>query len=288
MSRALAAYLALSRRAEPAARLLLRRRAARGKEDPARIGERLGHASVPRPEGPLVWMHGASVGEALSLLPLIGALGEARPDLRALVTTGTVTSAALMAERLPETALHQFVPVDAGPAVGRFLAHWRPDLCIWAESELWPALIAGAAETGAPLALVNARMSARSARGWRRAPGMIRALLGRFVAIAAQEDATAKRLISLGADPARLRVTGSLKAGAAPPDLPEARAPFAALGRPVWLAASTHPGEEQHILAAHREIAARLPEAATAAIRRPSTSTKPATSSGKSLAKFIM
>lgn len=156
-------YLALSRCAEAPARALLRRRAARGKEDPERLPERLGQPGAPRPDAPLVWLHGASVGESLSLLPLIAALEAARPDLRFLVTTGTVTSAGLMAGRLPPSATHQFAPVDAGPAVERFLAHWRPDLCIWAESELWPGLILAASATGAPLALVNARMSERSA-----------------------------------------------------------------------------------------------------------------------------
>ncbi|MEE3099147.1 MAG: 3-deoxy-D-manno-octulosonic acid transferase [Pseudomonadota bacterium] len=258
---ALGLYLALSRVAEPALRALLARRARRGKEDAARLGERLGRASVPRPNGPLVWLHGASVGESLAALPLIEALRATRPGLGVLMTTGTVTSAAMMADRLPDGAIHQFVPVDAGPAVDRFLAHWRPDAGVWVESELWPALLHGAWASGAGLALVNARVSERSARGWRWAPGMIRGLLMRFDAVLAQDAAIARRLAGLGAPEDRLRVAGSLKAGAAPSDRPEVRAALAAAlaGRPCWLAASTHPGEEAAAAEAHRLAAARIP-----------------------------
>lgn len=258
-SPALALYLGAARLAEGPARLLLARRAARGKEDPARLAERLGHASRPRPDGPLVWIHAASVGESLSALPLIEALGAARGDLRFLVTTGTRASAELMAVRLGPRALHQYAPLDARPAARRFVAHWRPDLCVWLESELWPALIVEAAASGAPLALAGGRMSARSAARWRRlAPGMARALLGRFAVVAAQDEDVAARLAALGAR--EVQATGSLKAGAQPPpDLPEARAALAALGRPLWLAASTHPGEEAMVGAAHRVAAARVP-----------------------------
>jgi 3-deoxy-D-manno-octulosonic-acid transferase len=260
VSIALGLYRAGSAIAAPAARLLLRRRLARGKEDPARVAERMGHPGAPRPQGPLVWLHGASVGESLSLLTLIEALGAARPDLRMLMTTGTVTSARLIGARLPKGAIHQYVPLDVGPAVARFLDHWRPDLAIWAESELWPRLVADTHARGVPMALVNARMSAGSARNWGRfAPGMARALLGAFDAIGAQDDAIAARLAGLGASAPV--VTGTLKGGVAPPDLPEARAAMAlaCAGRPVWLAASTHEGEESLVAEAHRIAAARVP-----------------------------
>ena len=253
MSLALAAYLATARAAGPLAPLLLRRRAARGKEDPARIDERLGRAGAPRPGGPLVWFHAASVGESLSALGLVQALRAERPDLTILVTTGTATSAALMAERLPPDVIHQYAPLDLGAAPARFLDHWRPDLAVWVESELWPALIEAMAARGARLALVNARISERSAKGWRRAPGMIRRLLGRFDAILAQDRTAADRLARLGAKD--VRVAGSLKAGAAPPAGRAAMA-MALAGRPVWLAASTHEGEEAAAAEAHR-LAAR-------------------------------
>lgn len=260
MSPALALYRGISALAEPLLRRWLARRMARGKEDPARIGERFGHAGAPRPAGPLVWMHGASVGESLALLGLIGALRAARPDLAVLVTTGTVTSAALMKARLPKGALHQFVPVDAAGPVERFLDHWRPDLAIWTESELWPRLVSSTARRGVPMTIVNARMSAGSARTWRRfAPGMARALLSPFAAVAAAEAETAERLRCLGAR--NVVVTGTLKGGAAPPDLPAARAALAEAlaGRPVWLAASTHEGEEAAVAEAHRRMAGRIP-----------------------------
>jgi len=129
---------------EPLAPMLLRRRARRGKEDPARLGERLGRASAARPDGPLIWLHGASIGETLSLLPLVEGLRRTRPRLALLVTSGTVTSAALLARRLPEGVIHQYVPVDAPASARRFLEHWRPNVAVLVESELWPNLLLGA------------------------------------------------------------------------------------------------------------------------------------------------
>jgi 3-deoxy-D-manno-octulosonic-acid transferase len=167
LSLALAAYRGATTALHPLAPLLLRRRARAGKEDPARLGERLGRASAPRPPGPLVWLHGASVGESLSLLPLARRLSEARPDLQLLVTSGTSTSAELLARRLPPGAVHQFTPLDTPETARRFLDHWRPNLAVFAESELWPNLIGGARARGARLALVSARLSEGSARGWR-------------------------------------------------------------------------------------------------------------------------
>jgi 3-deoxy-D-manno-octulosonic-acid transferase len=255
-------YLAFSARALPLARLVLARRMRRGKEDPARLGERLGRPGVARPPGTLVWLHAASVGEALSILDLVGRLTAMRPDLSLLVTTGTTTSAELMAARLPEGAIHQYVPVDVLPAVRAFLAHWRPALAILIESELWPALISATAAAGVPLILINARFSDRSARGWRRAPGMARALIGRFAAILAQDETSAARLRALGAG--TVTVTGSLKEGSAPLPHDEAeRQRFARRldGRPFWVAASTHAGEEGVVAEAHALIRRAAPRA---------------------------
>src|SRR5690606_212364 len=158
-----------ARLAEPLAPGLLRRRAGRGKEDPARLDERLGYASVPRPPGRLVWLHGVSVGESLSLLPLAQAL--AAPGRTLPVTSGTRTSAELLAKRLPPGVIHQYAPVDGPAAVRRFLDHWRPDAGVQVESELWPNLILAAKARGVKLALVSARMTQASADGWARAPG---------------------------------------------------------------------------------------------------------------------
>ena len=258
-SPALLAYLSASRLAGPLAGPLLRRRLARGKEDGDRLAERQGHASRARPGGKLIWLHGASVGEAMSMLPLIGALRERRA-VSVLVTTGTLTSARRIAPLLPEGAFHQFVPVDTAAAVSRFLDHWRPDLGVWIESELWPRLVHETARRGIPAALVNARLSEASTRRWRRLPGMARALLGTFRVILAQDDETVERLRTLGVD---AQFGGNLKAVVRiePAEAGELHRFRNALGpRPVWLAASTHAGEEDQILAAHRRLCARQAE----------------------------
>jgi 3-deoxy-D-manno-octulosonic-acid transferase/glycosyltransferase involved in cell wall biosynthesis len=257
----LALYLGLSRLAPPLFRRAQRRRLAQGKEDPARATERWGHSATPRPEGRLIWFHAASVGESLSLLGLIDALHAARPDLRMLVTTGTVTSAGLMADRLPAAAAHAFAPYDTPGAMARFLDHWRPNLAVWAESELWPRMVHDTHARGIPMLLINARLSEASAEGWSRAAGLARAMLTRFEAILAQEDDTARRLTALGAPPARLRVTGTLKEDAAAPacDAGELARLAALVGdRPRWLAASTHPGEEEIVAEAHRAFPGHL------------------------------
>ena len=246
----LALYAAATRLAEPLAPSLLRRRAARGKEDPARLAERLGRASVARPPGPLVWLHGVSVGESLSLLPLAQAL--AAPGRTLLVTSGTRTSAELLAKRLPRGVIHQYAPVDAPAAVRRFLDHWRPDAAIQVESELWPNLILTAKTRGVKLALVSARMTQASADGWARAPGAARALLSAFDLILPQEPETQARLAKLGARTGpqlNLKLVGD----PLPFDSDELARLKAAIGsRKVVLAASTHPGEEEIIASAFR------------------------------------
>ncbi|MEM1345000.1 MAG: 3-deoxy-D-manno-octulosonic acid transferase [Pseudomonadota bacterium] len=262
-SLALAAYLALSSVAEPALRLWLARRAWRGKEDPSRLGERFGHASHPRPEGRLIWLHGASVGEAVSLLPLIGALRDASPA-SLLVTTATLTAAERLAKVLPEGVLHQFAPIDTRPALRRFLGHWRPDLAVRVESEIWPRTLIETARTGAPMALLNARLSERSLQGWQRVPGMARALLAGFAVIETQDRATRTRLQSLGLPPERVVQGANLKSAVAVPACaPEAlsAAQEAIATRPVWLAASTHDGEERAVAEAAALVAETHPDA---------------------------
>ncbi|MFO7921558.1 MAG: 3-deoxy-D-manno-octulosonic acid transferase [Nioella sp.] len=255
-SLALSAYLAFSARAARFAERKLASRLAEGKEDAARLDERRGIAGMARPEGELVWFHAASVGESLSLLELIRRMIEERPDLHVLVTTGTVTSAEVMQARLPKGAMHQFIPVDVLPWVRRFLDHWRPDLAVWTESELWPALIV---ETGArdiPMVIINARMSKTSHDRWRFLRGMARSLLERFAEAHVQDGLTAGYLRRLGLPGERLHVTGTLKEGAAalPADEGERqRLADHLAGRPTWLAASTHEGEEEVILQAHKQ-----------------------------------
>lgn len=262
-------YGALGALAEPVLPLVLERRARAGKEDPQRLGERLGRPSLPRPDGRLVWLHAASVGESLSLLPLLEALLRARPDVAALVTTGTVTSARLLRCRLPAGALHQFVPLDAPGPIQRFLNHWRPDLVAFCESELWPGWLGAIHARGIPAALINARMSPRSFRRWRRMRPIAAALLRCFAVCLAQSADDARRLEALTGRP--VAVPGNLKDAAAPlPVDPAALAAWRAqtAGRPVWLAASTHPGEEAAVLAAHRALAPRHPGLLTVIVPR--------------------
>jgi 3-deoxy-D-manno-octulosonic-acid transferase len=233
---------------EPFAPAMLRGRARRGREDPARLGERLGRASIPRPSGRLAWLHGASVGEALSLVPLAGELIAARDDLSVLVTAGTRTAAELLAQRLPPGAIHQYAPVDGPAATARFLDHWRPDLGVFVESELWPNLLMAARARRLRMALLSAKLSDSSLRGWSRFPSAANALLDGFDLVLAQDARAAERLSSLGAKVGGL---ADLKFGAPPlPADPEKLAALksATSGRPVILAASTHPGEDEVVL----------------------------------------
>ena len=266
---ALGLYRGATRLLGPVIDLYVRRRLARGKEDPARIGERLGHPGQARPAGTLVWVHAASVGEALSVAPLIERLLERLDEGHVLLTTGTVTSAQLAAERLPARALHQFVPIDRPAAVRRFLDHWRPDLALWVESELWPNLIAETQMRGVAMALINGRLSARSTARWRRAGGLARHLLGGFTLCLAQSAEDAARFTALGAR--AVHCAGNLK-DAAPP-LPTDSAALAALtaelaDRPRWLAASTHAGEETLVGTAHRAVRTRHPTLLTLLVPR--------------------
>lgn len=262
-------YRGLTHLAGPAVRRLLDRRAARGKEDPARRAERLGEPTLPRPAGRLVWLHAASVGESLAILPLVERLLAADTGAHALVTTGTVTSAALMAKRLPRRAMHQYVPVDLPGACRQFLDHWRPDLVLWVESEFWPNLLGEVRRRRLPCALVNARLSEASFRGWRRFPGAARRLLSGFRLALAQTDAEAARLRALGI--ADVRAVGNLKYSAEP--LPADAGALAALReavgeRPVWVFASSHAGEEEVAAEAHARLAGTMPDLLTVLVPR--------------------
>jgi 3-deoxy-D-manno-octulosonic-acid transferase len=260
----LKAYRVLTSLARPAAPMLLGLRARHGKEEPARRGERLGQASVERPAGRLAWFHAASVGETNAILPLISALSEQRPALSFLITTGTVTSAKLAAQRIGPRTVHQYAPLDAPEYVARFLDHWRPDLAVFTESEIWPNLILESSTRGIPLALINARMTKRSFRRWKRNLGMARPLFSRFAVVLAQNEGLARRFTALGARNATH--AGNLKVDAPPP--PVDAAEFERLrpvldGRSLLIAASTHDGEDQIIADAHRELRRSLPNLCT-------------------------
>jgi len=248
--------------AAPALRVSLANRVRHGKEIAGRLAERRGIDRTPRPQGRLLWLHAASVGETVSLLPVVA---ELPAHISVLLTTGTVTSAALLEQRLPAMDLkprviHRFAPLDVPSWVDRFLDHWRPNAAAFVESELWPNLLRSANRRGIPMVLVNGRLSPRSAGIWNRAPAFARMVLGSFRLIQARGEADAARFRALGAD--RVTAPGDLKLAA--PPLPVNEATLASLqsalaGRPVWLAASTHPGEEELVAAAHQALVPRYP-----------------------------
>lgn len=256
-------YRLASVTAAPAIALpLLAWRLNRGKENPARLAERYGRTSLPRPLGPLIWLHGASVGEMFAIIPLIERLRAM--NFAVLVTSGTVTSAALAEQRLPPGAVHQFIPLDAQRFVSRFLDHWRPDLAVFVESDLWPNLILTCAERAIPLILINGRLSERSFSRWRRVPGVIAALLKRFDLCLTQSSADMQRYAQLGAP--HVSSVGNLKLDVPAPPVDQAalRKLKSIIGtRPVIAAASTHAGEETAIISAHRRLRAKCPSLLT-------------------------
>jgi 3-deoxy-D-manno-octulosonic-acid transferase len=267
MPLALRVYRLASSAGSPMASQLLSRRLHRGKEHPERLAERRGEPTVERPKGPLVWVHGASVGEMLAAVPLIERLRA--QDFAVLVTSGTVTSAALAEQRLPDGTLHQFIPLDAPRFVRRFLDHWKPGLALFVESDLWPNLILSAAERKIPMILVNGRLSERSFGRWRLIPGAIAALLGRFDLCLAQSAADAERYARLGAR--QVMMTGNLKLDVPPPPVDQAvlkRLREIIGKRPVVAAASTHPGEEAAIIAAHGRLRDKFPALLTVIVPR--------------------
>jgi 3-deoxy-D-manno-octulosonic-acid transferase len=253
-------YRGLSRGICPLAGWFLRRRCDQGKEVRERLGERKGVASIARPEQRLLWFHAASVGETNAILPLMNTLARERPDLALLLTTVTVTSSHIAAARLPKGAIHQFVPLDTPTFVARFFDHWRPDLALFTESEIWPNLILEADRRHVPLALLNARMSERSYRRWLKMPGLARPLFSRFALILAQSEVLARRLMSLGAR--KVIAAGNIKFDSPPPPVEAtqlAQMKELMCGRLVFLAASTHPGEDEIIIAAHKLLMADHP-----------------------------
>ena len=259
---ALAFYRIATTLLGPLAPALLNWRRRRGKEDPRRMAERMGYPSVARPAGPLVWLHGASVGEGIALLPLVERL--VARGLNVLVTSGTVTSATILADRLPAGALHQYLPLDIPGFLARFLAHWRPGLALVAESEIWPNMLRMVHEQGVPLMLVNARLSPRSFARWGKAPKVIGSLLSRIELCLAQTRDDAMRLQQLGAP--NVEVSGNLKYDVPAP--PYAQAALAQMtgavgARPVWFAASTHAGEEDIILRVHQRLVQSFPDLLT-------------------------
>lgn len=253
-------YRTLTTVGRPLIRLYLAYRQAKGKEDRNRFSERLGRPGRARPEGLMIWVHAASVGEALSLLPLIEKLLAENDQLNVLMTTGTVTSAHLMTERLPARAFHQYMPVDCLAYIQPFLDHWRPDLALWAESEFWPNMITESHARNIPMILVNGRISPRSFAGWQRQRKLINRLLTSFQLCLGQSEGDAERLRALGTPNAQYLGNLKFSAPALPVDDVELANLKSVIGtRPFWLAASTHPGEEDIIAQVQSSLRATIP-----------------------------
>jgi 3-deoxy-D-manno-octulosonic-acid transferase len=262
-------YVRATRLFQPAAPLLLGYRQRQGKEEGGRTDERLGIASAPRLPGPLAWLHAASVGETITILYLIEKLMRKRPDLQILLTTGTVTSANLARDRLPEGAIHQYVPLDTPDFMKRFFDHWRPSVAILTESEIWPNLIKEARACEVPLLLVNGRISPRSFRRWRGRFKIARPLFSSLDLVLAQNERYAGYFERLGTR--NVQIAGNLKMDAPPPPADKAalrRFKKAIGSRPVFLVASTHPGEEEIIAGVHRALKKDMPDLLTIIVPR--------------------
>jgi 3-deoxy-D-manno-octulosonic-acid transferase len=256
-------YVALSMLAVPFVARATTRKLMRADVTAYRAHERLGHATETRDEGTLIWFHAASVGESLSVLALIGRMGVVLPNAHFLITSGTATSATLINQRMPPRCVHQFAPLDAPGPLKRFLKHWQPDAAIFVESELWPQMLRRTHATGASMALVNARMSERSIASWAKRPRLATYLFEVFDLILTQNDAMAEAMVRINAPAPRVARGQNLKsfAGPLPQDEDLLFETRAVLGhRPVWVAASTHAGEEQAILAAHKRLCETHPD----------------------------
>ncbi|MGE0281428.1 MAG: lipid IV(A) 3-deoxy-D-manno-octulosonic acid transferase [Rhizobiaceae bacterium] len=263
----LAAYRLMGSAAFPFVGGYVAWRATKGKEERTRRRERYGKASQPRPEGPVIWIHAASVGETLAVAPLIDRLLDY--GVNVVLTTGTVTSARLVKARLGERVIHQYVPLDLRPAVRRFLDHWRPDLAIIAESEIWPVTILELGARRVPQVLVNGRLSDRSFASWSKRAYLAEALFENLAHVVAQSETDGERFRALGARP--VSVSGNLKVDTPAP--PVDGATLAALSkqigkRAVWAAISTHDGEEEIAAEVHARLKKRHPTLLTVIVPR--------------------
>ncbi len=262
-------YRFITKAASPLIDFYLKRRKKKGREDSERFRERYGFAGLPRPQGKLAWFHAASIGEATSVLPLIVMILRNYPQMHILVTTGTVTSARLLASLLPERAFHQYVPIDRPDAVRRFVQHWQPEIAFWVESELWPNLIHESSRHGCPMILLNARISDNSFRMWKYFRPFAGKLLRPFSLCLAQSLRDAERLEKLGSK--NVKFLGNLKydsAELAADPKEYARLTSAIGSRDRWIAASTHPGEEEIIKDVHMRLKRQYPGLLTIIVPR--------------------
>lgn len=242
----------------------IEKRKKRGKEDIKRFNERVGRPIKPRPEGKLIWMHGASVGESISMLPLIQRLLEVYPNAHVMVTTGTLTSAEIMAKRLPERAFHQYLPIENPVFATRFLKHWKPDIALWFESEFWPAMLSCIKRKNIPLILVNGRISNKSFKRWQQFDFIIKEILECFTLCLGQSDEDEYRLRVLGAK--NTMCLGNLKYAGLPLPVDENKKQEIAeqiTGRTVWLVSSTHDDEEFKIARFLKDLQKKVPNLLT-------------------------
>ena len=262
-------YQCLSILLYPFILLLLLFRLYKGKENKNRINERLGFPKKKRPEGKLVWMHGASVGECLSMLPLVKKLLDEDKNLHVMVTSGTVTSADLMQKRLPERAFHQFIPIDTPLAAKRFVKYWNADAILWFESDFWPNMLRAIFKNKKPLILLNGRISDKSFQRWQKFPHIIKSIQSLFTLSFGQTAEDARRLKVLGAQD--IISTGNLKFAAVNPpfDAQELKKIHQKIGtRPVWCMASTHDDEETQGADIHLELIKKFPNLLTVFVPR--------------------
>lgn len=239
-------------------RRYIEKRKKMGKEDVKRFNERVGRPTKPRPDGRLIWLHGASVGESISMLPLINRLLEIYPDAHVMVTTGTTTSAEVMAKRLPERAFHQYLPIDNPVFAARFIRHWQPTIALWFESEFWPGMLSTIKRRNIPLILINGRISNKSFKRWQQFDFVIKEILDCFTACLGQSEEDAYRLRALGAKDAMC--LGNLKYAGLPIPVDEEKKKEIQdeIGeRPVWLVSSTHSDEEAKIGRYLKELSAK-------------------------------
>jgi len=239
----------------------INKRKENGKEDIKRFNERIGRPVLKRPEGKLVWLHGASVGESVSMLPLIQKIIETYPDVHVMVTTGTVTSADVMNKRLPERAFHQYIPIDNPMFTTRFIKYWSPDVVLWFESEFWPAMLSSIKRKNLPLILINGRISNKSFKRWQQFDFISKELLSCFTLCLGQSEEDAYRLKILGA--ANALCLGNLKYAGLPLPVDEdkkAEILSCIKKRPLWLASSTHDDEEIKVAKVHKHLLETIPD----------------------------
>jgi 3-deoxy-D-manno-octulosonic-acid transferase len=269
MSLLRSSYYGLSWLGAPFISAYLGWRAFKGREDKNRIRERVGFPTQPRPEKSLLWVHAVSVGESVAALTIIEAILKKYPEIYVLLTTTTVSSAKIIEKRLPKNVIHQFCPVDTPQAVKRFLNHWQPELAIWIESEFWPNLMHETQTRGIPTILLNGRMSRKSFSNWQKLKGLISPLLGHLSLCAVQSEEQASFFQALGAK--TISVMGNVKVMMTP--LGMDRDKYHSLKknigeRPVWLAASTHAGEEEIVFKVHKSLQKEYPHLLTMIVPR--------------------